>query len=73
MNIVVMPILFEEQVLAVVELASLRAFSEVNRAFLEQLGETLGVAAERLELAGAEVTEYDGSEISLKGGGGPPV
>lgn len=25
----------------------------------------------RLESAGAEVTEYDGSEISLKGGGGP--
>jgi len=42
-NIVVMPILFEEQVLAVIELASLRAFSEVNQAFLEQLGETLGV------------------------------
>ncbi len=42
-NIVVMPILFEEQVLAVVELASLRAFSEVNQAFLEQLGDTLGV------------------------------
>ena len=42
-NIVVMPILFEDQVLAVVELASLRAFSDVNQAFLEQLGETLGV------------------------------
>ena len=42
-NIVVMPILFEEQVLAVVELASLHAFSDVNQAFLEQLGETLGV------------------------------
>jgi len=42
-NIIVMPILFEEQVLAVVELASLRAFSDVNRTFLEQLGETLGV------------------------------
>ena len=42
-NIVVMPILFEEQVLAVVELASLHAFSEVYQAFLEQLGETLGV------------------------------
>ena len=42
-NIVVMPILFEEQVLAVVELASLRPFSDVNQAFLEQLGETLGV------------------------------
>ncbi len=42
-NIVVMPILFEEQVLAVVELASLREFSEVNQTFLEQLAETLGV------------------------------
>jgi HAMP domain-containing protein/CheY-like chemotaxis protein/C4-dicarboxylate-specific signal transduction histidine kinase len=42
-NIIVMPILFEEQVMAVVELASLRAFSEVNQAFLEQLAETLGV------------------------------
>jgi GAF domain-containing protein len=42
-NIVVMPILFEEQVLAVVELASLRSFSEVNTTFLEQLAETLGV------------------------------
>jgi len=42
-NIVVMPILFEDRVLAVVELASLRAFSDVNQAFLEQLGETLGV------------------------------
>ncbi len=42
-NIIVMPILFEDQVLAVVELASLREFSEVNQAFLEQLAETLGV------------------------------
>jgi HAMP domain-containing protein/CheY-like chemotaxis protein len=42
-NIIVMPILFEEQVMAVVELASLREFSDVNRAFLEQLAETLGV------------------------------
>ncbi|MDP8968163.1 MAG: HAMP domain-containing protein, partial [Actinomycetota bacterium] len=42
-NIVVMPILFEEQVMAVVELASLGEFSEVNLAFLEQLAETLGV------------------------------
>jgi HAMP domain-containing protein/signal transduction histidine kinase/DNA-binding response OmpR family regulator len=42
-NIIVMPILFEEQVMAVVELASLREFSEVNQTFLEQLAETLGV------------------------------
>jgi signal transduction histidine kinase/CheY-like chemotaxis protein len=42
-NIVVMPILFEEQVMAVVELASLTAFTDVNQAFLEQLAETIGV------------------------------
>jgi len=29
------------------------------------------VTRDRLERAGAEVVEYDGSEISLKGGGGP--
>ena len=29
------------------------------------------VTRARLEQAGARVTEYDGSEISLKGGGGP--
>jgi len=42
-NIVVMPILFEDQVMAVVELASLREFSEVNQSFLDQLAETIGV------------------------------
>jgi signal transduction histidine kinase/response regulator RpfG family c-di-GMP phosphodiesterase/HAMP domain-containing protein len=42
-NIVVLPILFEEQVLAVIELAALRAFSEVDQTFLEQLSETIGV------------------------------
>ena len=29
------------------------------------------ITRSRLESAGAEVMEYDGSEISLKGGGGP--
>ncbi|MFP5364188.1 MAG: HAMP domain-containing protein [Thermoleophilia bacterium] len=42
-NIIVMPILFEDQVMAVVELASLGEFTAVNQAFLEQLAETLGV------------------------------
>ena len=43
MNIIVMPILFEEQVLGVIELASLQPFSEIHQTFLEQLMETLGV------------------------------
>ncbi|HEX8103278.1 MAG TPA: HAMP domain-containing protein [Solirubrobacteraceae bacterium] len=42
-NIMVLPIVFEDQVLAVIELASFRAFSEVNQTFLEQLVESLGV------------------------------
>jgi signal transduction histidine kinase/HAMP domain-containing protein len=42
-NIIVMPILFEEQVLGVIELAFLKPFSEIHRTFLEQLMETLGV------------------------------
>jgi signal transduction histidine kinase/HAMP domain-containing protein/CheY-like chemotaxis protein len=42
-NIVVMPILFEEQVLGVIELASLTPHSEIHETFLEQLMATLGV------------------------------
>jgi HAMP domain-containing protein/signal transduction histidine kinase/CheY-like chemotaxis protein len=42
-NIMVLPILFEGQVLGVVELASLQPFAEVNLMFLEQLAETIGV------------------------------
>ena len=43
MNIIVMPIVFEEQVLGVIEFASLRAFSEVHQSFLDQVIETVGV------------------------------
>src|SRR3712207_4416368 len=42
-NIMVLPVLFEEQVMAVIELATLHDFSEVDQTFLEQLSETLGV------------------------------
>jgi signal transduction histidine kinase/DNA-binding response OmpR family regulator/HAMP domain-containing protein len=42
-NIIVMPILFEEQVLGVIELASLKPYGGIHRTFLEQLMETLGV------------------------------
>jgi signal transduction histidine kinase/DNA-binding response OmpR family regulator len=43
-NIVVLPVLFEEQALAVIELASFRPFSDVHLQFLEQLTETIGVS-----------------------------
>jgi HAMP domain-containing protein/signal transduction histidine kinase/CheY-like chemotaxis protein len=42
-NIIVLPVVFEDQVLGVIELASLARISEVNRAFLEQITETIGV------------------------------
>src|SRR5215475_2631431 len=42
-SIVIVPVLFEEQVLAVIELASFGSFSEVHLAFLDQLAETIGV------------------------------
>jgi len=42
-NLIVLPILFEEQVIAVVELGSLHAFSALHQSFLEQLVETTGV------------------------------
>jgi signal transduction histidine kinase/HAMP domain-containing protein len=42
-GIMALPVLFEEQVLAVIELASFRPFGPVNQAFLEQIVETVGV------------------------------
>src|SRR6201986_993727 len=42
-DILVMPVLFEDQVLGVIELASLRPFSDVNRDFLDRITETIGV------------------------------
>ncbi len=42
-DILVMPVLFEDQVLGVIELASIRPFSVVHRDFLARIGETIGV------------------------------
>ena len=36
-NVIVMPVLFEEQVLGVIELASFNRFTEVHLAFLDQI------------------------------------
>ncbi|MEH2273573.1 MAG: response regulator [Nostoc sp.] len=43
LNIIVLPILFETQVSAVIELASFGPFNELHLRFLEQLSENLGV------------------------------
>jgi signal transduction histidine kinase/HAMP domain-containing protein/CheY-like chemotaxis protein len=42
-DVLIMPVLFEDQVLGVIELASLRPFSEVHRDFLARISETIGV------------------------------
>jgi HAMP domain-containing protein/CheY-like chemotaxis protein/putative methionine-R-sulfoxide reductase with GAF domain len=42
-NIIVLPVLFEDQVMAVIELASFTPYSDAHLTFLEQLTETLGV------------------------------
>jgi len=47
--VLVMPIMFEEQVLGVLELAALRPFTEVNEAFLDQLAETLGIVINTIQ------------------------
>ncbi|HET8959215.1 HAMP domain-containing protein [Nocardioides sp.] len=44
LNIVILPAVFEEQVLGVVELASFNPFSPVQMQFLEQLMESIGVS-----------------------------
>jgi signal transduction histidine kinase/CheY-like chemotaxis protein len=43
LNIIVLPILFEGSVLAVIELASLTAFSDTHRSLLDQLTESIGL------------------------------
>ncbi|HVF19537.1 MAG TPA: HAMP domain-containing protein [Mycobacteriales bacterium] len=42
-DVVVLPVLFEEQALGVIELASFQPLSELHLSFLEQLVETIGV------------------------------
>ncbi|OWW22368.1 HAMP domain-containing protein [Noviherbaspirillum denitrificans] len=48
-NIVVLPILFEQQVMAVIEIASLERFTETHLNFLDQLMESIGVVLNTIE------------------------
>ncbi|MBC7542660.1 MAG: HAMP domain-containing protein, partial [Candidatus Sericytochromatia bacterium] len=43
LNIIVLPVLFEGQCLAVIELASFHWFSETHQVFLDQLTESIGI------------------------------
>ncbi len=48
-NIVVLPILFEGEVKAVMELSSLERFNSTHQAFLDQLAETIGIVLHTIE------------------------
>ena len=48
-NVVVLPVLFEEQVRAVIELASIDDFTASHLAFLEQLADIIGVVINNIE------------------------
>ena len=48
-NVVILPVLFEGEVKAVLELASLRTFSPTNLSFLTQLAETIGIVLNTIE------------------------
>ncbi|WP_428686097.1 HAMP domain-containing protein [Reyranella sp.] len=48
-SIVVLPVLFEGQVKAVIELASLSTFTELQMAFLEQLTASIGIVLNSIE------------------------
>ncbi len=43
LNIIVLPVLFQDQVIAVIELASFQRFNEIHLTFLDQVSETIGV------------------------------
>jgi signal transduction histidine kinase/CheY-like chemotaxis protein len=63
-SLLVLPVLFEEQVLAVIELASVHAFTQMHRDFLGQLMETVGVNVNTL-VANARTDELLGESQRL--------
>jgi len=48
-NIIVLPVLFEGEVKAVIELASFLPFSQIHQTFLDQLTETIGVVLNMIQ------------------------
>ncbi|MFF3343101.1 HAMP domain-containing protein [Streptomyces flavidovirens] len=63
-SLIVLPIVVEGQVLGVIELASVTAFTEVHRAFLDQLMETVGVNVNTI-VANARTDELLGESQRL--------
>src|ERR1700730_14678658 len=48
-NVIVLPVLFENQVKAVIELASVTAFTTLQTTFLEQLTASIGIVLNSIE------------------------
>jgi HAMP domain-containing protein/CheY-like chemotaxis protein/GAF domain-containing protein len=48
-SIIVLPVLFEENVMAVVELASFTPFTQIQQTFLDQLAESIGVVLNTIQ------------------------
>jgi HAMP domain-containing protein/signal transduction histidine kinase/DNA-binding response OmpR family regulator len=48
-NIIVLPVLFEGETMAVIELAALRPFTDTHLAFLDQLTQSIGVVLNTIE------------------------
>ncbi|MGI8502461.1 MAG: response regulator, partial [Hassallia sp.] len=48
MNIIVLPAVYEERVLAVIELASFERFSDIHLTFLDQLSESIGIVLDNI-------------------------
>jgi CheY-like chemotaxis protein len=49
LNVIALPVLFEDTVMGVIELASFSRFTSVQQAFLEQLTESIGVVLNTIE------------------------
>jgi len=49
LNVVILPVLFEGEVKAVLELASLRTFNPTHLSFLDQLAESIGIVLNTIE------------------------
>ncbi len=62
--LLVLPVVFEDQVLGVIELASVHTFTQMHRDFLEQLMETVGVNVSTL-VANARTDELLGESQRL--------
>jgi HAMP domain-containing protein/signal transduction histidine kinase/CheY-like chemotaxis protein len=65
-NVIILPVLFENDVKAVIELASLDAFSQTHQDFLSQLTESIGIVLNTIE-ANTRTEELLAQSQSLAG------